>query len=269
MANATYADLLGDDILLHYDASDASSIFEDTAGSDAAEDGDTVRCWKPQSTASMTGFVTEATNGPTYRANYASSGYPAIEFDGTDDRLVLNTPGLVPFTRLFFLYAAERSTAFAVMRVLSIGTSASHYIAAGTASSINNRLQSVGGTALTLDFPFADRKAVAACVIGDGQNQIDQLANGTGNKLTSVISASLGDRFVVGMRPDGAQFWQGPIFEIMVIAGTCEWGQVIRAAKIMRDKWGIDDPNAYPQKITGTGTAGFTGIRGVSRRLGT
>jgi len=222
-----------------------------------------VRCWKQQAGASLAGNITEATNGPTYRANYASSGYPAIEFDGTDDRLVLNTPGLVPFTRLFFLYAAERSTANLTMRALSIGVNATHYIASGTSNSISNRLQSAGGTAFFLDFVFADLRSVAACVIGNGQNQIDQLANGNGNKLTGVISASLGDRFNVGMRPDAAQFWQGAIFEIMVIAGTCEWGQVIRAGKIMRDKWGIDDPNAYPQKITGGGTAGFTGIRGM------
>lgn len=251
MANATYADLLGSDILLHFDASDAGSLFTDTAATTAASDGDTVRAWTQQAGASLGGNAIEATNAPIYRSNYAASGYPALEFDGSNDRLVLDAPGLVPFTRLFFLYAATRSTENLTLRVFSIGTELTHYIAAGTATSILNRLQSVGGTALTLDFEYEDRKAVSACVIGDGQNQINELGNGTGNKLTSVISGSLGDRFVIGMRPNAEQFWSGPIFEIMVIAGTCEWGQVIRAAKIMRNKWGIADPNALPQKASG------------------
>lgn len=93
MANATFANLFGSDLLLHADASAPSSLFTDAACTSLASDASEVKGCTQQSDATITTPFT-GTNGPTYRANYASSGYPALEFDGVNDRLGVSGVGL-------------------------------------------------------------------------------------------------------------------------------------------------------------------------------
>jgi hypothetical protein len=266
MADATFADLFGSDILLHYDVSDASKLFTDTGGTSVASNGNEVKCVKASADAAKTGSIT-GTNGPTYRSNYASSGYPALEFDGSNDRLGITGAGLAVadfmvlccFTRISGTASTVwyRGTDLVnLIRQLYTGD-AGHQVQYGIASSY---------TALTISGTVTGRN-VWASAFRTGQVELDSMGFGTGNRATP-YGGTLGDAFYLGAGESGGVLQPANMAfnEILVIGSLCEWGQVIRAGKIMRNKWGISDPNALPQ--TAGGTSGFTGLSGVGR-LGT
>ena len=264
MADATFADLFGSDILLHYDASDAASLFTDTGGTTPAADGNEVKCITPQSDASLQVNLTNA-NGPTYRANYASSGYAALQFDGVNDALVQATTGLAS-TRFFVVAAfTPISTVGTIWNRGATVANMCRLYWNGTSSYI---FQSLGGTNdVNASATLVSGKIVASCVIGSGHTEIDVLGPSFGVQ-NHTISASIAQNFNLGVSNFSGftQYGNFAFHELLLIAGTCEWGQVVRASKILRNKWGIADPNALPQKAGGT--SGFTGLSGVGR-LGT
>lgn len=110
---ATLFQLLGSALALHYDASDASKLFTDTGGTVLVADGNTIKCWKPNSDAALQVNLTEATNGPTYRANYSATGFAGVEFDGVNDALEQLTTGFVPGSRMSSLAVVSPISAYA------------------------------------------------------------------------------------------------------------------------------------------------------------
>lgn len=261
MADATFADLFGDELYLHYDASDASKLFTDAGGTSAASDGNEVKCIKPQADAFFQVNLTNA-NGPAYRSNYASSGYAALEFDGTNDVLQNLSTGIGTATRGFVLFA---STPLNSGTNWCRGASGSVFLRGfpGTTS------EAMQNASLTLSMTgLASGRRVTAYVGGANQSQIDALGFSVGNQVNYITSGLTG-AFTLGAIYTGSlsQFHQMAFYECLVIGPNCEWGQVLRAAKILRNKWGITDPNALPQAASG-GVTGFTGLSGVGR-LGT
>jgi len=97
--------VLGSRIIGEWAADVPSNIFTDTAGTTLATNGDAVAAWGPTSYSLTSGLATQTTAGsrPIYRSNYASSGYPAIEFDGSNDGLLIphvsawNSTGVTAF----------------------------------------------------------------------------------------------------------------------------------------------------------------------------
>lgn len=263
MADATFTDLFSTDILLHYDVSDASKLFTDTGGTSAAADGNEVKCIKPQSSAALAVNLTNAT-GPAYRTNYSSSGYPALEFDGTNDALFQATTGLTA-GRFYMLIAFHRPSAAGLRVQWFRGTSASHYVqsyAVGNTLSFDQAGGSGGLTAVTTNGSIAGKRVVSYAIGTDNQ-QVDGLVLGVGG--TGNVSASLNEQFVLGAQRIAGSLAYFDTFafqELLLIAGTCEWGQVIRGAKILRNKWGITDPSALPQQPAPGGAIGGGSLNG-------
>lgn len=262
MADATLSDLLGSELLLHYDASDAASLFEDSAGTDAAEDADPVLCWKPQADAAWAVNLTEGTNGPTYRANYSSSGYAALEFDGSNDVLSNSSPGFGTGEGGFFI--AVYTPIGASNTIWSRGNSGSHYfrhLGATTAGSIQS---SIGGP--TASGTLANARRCVACAFRGTHSQIDVLGFSGGNQ-TNWVSASLSAWFQVGAyntgSPSFSQFGNFALHEIIAVGDAAEWGQVLRATKLLRTKWGITDPNPTPQAAS-SGSSTYSRSRVVN-----
>lgn len=87
----TIYSVLGSSLLAEWAADQPSTIYEDTGGTDAAEDGDMVAAWRSTSNSALSSLATQSTSGdrPIYRSNYAGSGYPCIEFDGSGDALII------------------------------------------------------------------------------------------------------------------------------------------------------------------------------------
>lgn len=75
-------------LLWTLDSSDPSKLFADTAKTTPITDGGGGAA-VVSAGGSITTDALQSTSGsrPTYRANYSSSGYPALEFDGTADYL--------------------------------------------------------------------------------------------------------------------------------------------------------------------------------------
>lgn len=261
MADATFADLFGSDLLSHFDASDASSIYSDT-GVTLAADGEEVLQLNQQSDAVVSDPMV-ATAGPTYRVDFNSSGYAALEFDGVNDVLTIADAGFAVGGRFFVLCAYtyisgstiwSRGSSGSWIRLLSNSTTASLQIP----------------SALNQTPTLPSTKRVAAVVSGDDQHQIDLLGFCSGSQ-TSGVPVDMTKYLTLGALRTGvstvSQFGAFALHEILAVGASCEWGQVLRAAKLMRSKWGLTDPNGTPQAAT-VGVPPFTGI-GSSRRLGT
>lgn len=259
--DATLTDLLGSDILLHYDVNNAASLFTDTGGTMSASNGNEVKCVKPQADAAFQVNLSNST-GPTYRSNYAASGYAALEFDGVNDALLNASTGMSTGQKTFIITAYTWISAAGTLW----NRGNSQWTRAYGSSTTMGIQDSLGGF-VTAAAPAA--KIVGCFVAGSGQTQIDLLGFSTGD-LHNSVSGSLTGAFTAGALNTGSlsQFGNFALHELLVIGAGCEWGQVLRASKLLRTKWGVSDPNSTPQVVSG-GSSGFTGIRGISKRLGT
>lgn len=251
MADATYADLLGSDLLLHYDASVPANLFTDVAGTLPASDGNEIKCWAASADAAITNKASH-TAGPIYRENYAATGYPGLEFDGVDDALRVTGTTLSATSRYFLLVAFHPvSTVFGTL--ISRGSSGTIYhriykstiyaMQGGSTLTVPSTLTAGGLTDVVLSSVWGVNQTVL-----DSRLQAAGTSGGAGYTLADVLTIGAGD------------FGGGPtqpancvIREVILVGSGCEWGQVQRAAKIMRNKWGVSDPNPLPQASSGGG----------------
>lgn len=250
MADATVADLLGDDLLCHWDASDATSVWTDTGGTSQAGDGDDVKGWSQQADASQSGLLTEATNPPVYDADYDATGYPAVVFDGTNQKLFIPSTGIVT------------GAARLVLSVITHVSGVTNYCF-GNANSQYLRLYygSVfqgSGTSVGLEGTNPAKQCVAARFdapwLAVGQSA------GVGG--TTGMNAGLTGAFTLGaLNQNGgfSQYGACAVHEVLLIAGTCEFGQVVRCSKLLASKWGTTDNNATPQVTGGLLRVGMNG----------
>lgn len=76
-------------LVYQLDALASGSLWANDGKTTPASDGGVVAVWSPNASCSVTtdAIQTSNTKRPLYRANYSSSGYPAIEFDGSNDEL--------------------------------------------------------------------------------------------------------------------------------------------------------------------------------------
>lgn len=77
-------------LLYKLDARQLGSLWANDAKTVQATDGSVVAVWSPLSGSTITTDLVQTSNTlrPLYRANYNSSGYPGVEFDGANDAMV-------------------------------------------------------------------------------------------------------------------------------------------------------------------------------------
>lgn len=77
-------------LVYRLDASDTATMWSDTGKTTQITDGTAVATWAPKAGAVTTDAVQSTlANRPTYRASYLSSGYAAVEFDGSNDFMTI------------------------------------------------------------------------------------------------------------------------------------------------------------------------------------
>jgi len=243
MPDATLKDLFGAELLMRYDASDASKLFTDTAGTIAATNGSEVKCWKPTADAVLNVNLTNA-NGPQFQTNYASSGYAALVFDGVNDAMLNTTTGLSTGQRAFVLAVFTWIGAAGTLWCRGNGSA---WLRGFCSTTGDQQQDSVVGLNSSSGLPTGRR--VAAFVAGANQSQVDSLGFSGGSRANQV-PATTSAAFTVGALNTGSlsQFGNFAVNEIVVVGAACEWGQVLRGATLLRSKWGITDPNAVPQQ---------------------
>lgn len=92
-------------LVYRIDAQDITTMFSDAAEATQITDGTGIYTLVPKTGSSVTTRAIQATSAsrPTYRANFDSSGLPAIEFDGTNDTMTIahsigwNTTTIIEF----------------------------------------------------------------------------------------------------------------------------------------------------------------------------
>jgi hypothetical protein len=253
MADATIVDLLGSDILLHHDSSDTSTLWADTAETTPATDGGTVLSWSRQSSASLDLSYFVAANGPTYRADYNSTGYPGLQFNGTTNLLRTPGTGLSAGQKLYSLCV---STFISGTTVWNRG-GGTGYLRQYGGNLLQSGVSSGSG-------PTSTSRICCASVAGPNQTEFHSL---TGNAGQDWLLSTLGTPIVLGAFEGSlnsfSQYGAVVIHEILFIASTSEWGQVLRAAKVLRDKWGQTDPSSVPQATGGGASFPLIGPGGL------
>lgn len=114
-------------LITEWSADTASKLYSDTGKTTLVADGGTVAAMVASAGSYVSSDMVQSISGnrPTYRANYSSSGYPALEFDGTNDGMTAAHN------------AAWNSTDLTVLLVATWigGTTADRYITGKSSSS--------------------------------------------------------------------------------------------------------------------------------------
>lgn len=268
---ATIYTVLGSSLLLEWAADQAATIYEDTGGSDTAEDGDSVASWRSTANGSLSLLASQSTalNRPIYRANYASSGYPGIEFDGSNDGLLIPHNSALNITNqtIVMVLKADAISAwrFAISRVGDSGWSQGVHVTAQNSTEITfgvNQATPASG----VQTGTANRVIVCARYNG---TSVEVWLNDTEinafRRSISVSSHSQQGGIGNGGGVGGNYPWDGAIQHILWCNGACSRTAIEYVINALGDRWGISITD--PPSIGG-GTSGFTGLSGVGR-LGT
>ncbi len=258
---------LGSSLLLEWAADEPTTIYEDTGGTDAAEDGDGVASWRSTANGSLSLLATQSTSGsrPIYRSNYASSGYPAIEFDGTDDGLLIPHNAGMSITNQTIFIVAKADTVSAYRMLLSkVGNGGWTTGLAATTINGTNLSTYVNGTAYGTLKPGSNRFIFVfrydGSLIRLWRNDAEiQSLDLVGSVTANTSNGGIGN----GGQSGGNYPWDGPIQHIVWCNGSYSRAAIDYVVNALGDRWGISIENPP------SGTSGFTGLSGLSGRLGT
>ena len=224
------------------DASSIATLFSDTGKTTQVSDGGTVAVWTaPNGSITTDALQSTSGNRPTYRSNYGSSGYAAVEFDGSNDHLSVAHSSAWNVSIIdLFLVLTSTSLASGTYRgivgkwsngswndgwgvayalgVLSLG--APHYTNVACKATINNRLL------LHCHFENGCNGCIEGGIYGGST-----AGAGPANNSTSV--------FVGRADPSGAYYFAGAMNELRVYAGGETDATILNVKNDLRRKWGL------------------------------
>lgn len=237
--------------LIHaVDASDAASMFSDTGKTTPIVNAATVAAMVPVSGSlvAIDCLQSTANKRPLYHSNYSSSGYPGLQFDGSNDELtVVHDAGFVSTSYDFF----------AVVTMVSI-TGQKLIAAKLTNSSWNDGLSLVcnagtleGGAPSYSRFNQAGvwvagtrtviwgRSATSNTLVyigKPGDVQIfDRPRSGSAASCASTVSYSIGSG-----SGGGSYFASFVLHELQIRIATESVGAAITRARALENKWGVN-----------------------------
>lgn len=265
---ATIYSILGSSLLAEWAADQPTTIYEDTGGTDQAEDGDGVAAWRTTGNGTLSLLATQSTVGsrPAYRSNYSASGYPAVEFDGADDGLIIPHHSAFDVTKLLVFVVAKADT-LSAWRMLW--------------SRVNNGSWLLGphlAVYSATDLYFVIDNVAAGCVVKPGtsnknifcgrynlisQSLFRNATVATGGERTAAMGThSVGGGIGNGGAGGGNYPWDGPIFHLMICDNTPDFSMtaIEQIMYLLSQRWGISytQPPSYGGggKFEPVGTAG-------------
>jgi hypothetical protein len=268
---ATIYTVLGSSLMLEWAADQPSTIYEDTGGTDAAEDGDPVASWRSTANGSLSLLSNQSTlaNRPAYRANYAASGYPAIEFDGSNDGLFIPHNAALSITNqtIFIVAKADTLSAWRILlsKVGNPSWTTGIHVAAYSATQLNFI---ANGALLGTVLPDTSSRFILAMRYNgvSGEIWLNDTAIGAATTSLTVTANTADGGIGNGGSAGGPYPWDGAIQHILWCSGACSRTAMEYIVNALGDRWGISITD--PPSIGG-GVTGFTGLSGLTGRLGT
>ena len=240
MANTTVEDILGDGLLAYWHAADL------TVG-----DGNQVSAWadrKNSISMAQSSFMFR----PTLRTNYSSTGYPAVEFNGSDQFLEASDSSL-DVTKFAILFAALQNTAGTSDTVYQVGSSSYCRIMANSTTKGDYRIQNgaqsttgAGGSSTGINVVRARCQATDILMLKN-YRKVGQHSNPTTAQNSSHYH-------YMGSRGGTMQFFDGGIFAVAFVdLNECSWYGVEEAAVQMENDFGLTLLDTLPQAPSGGG----------------
>ena len=246
MASTTVEAILGAGLLAYWHADDL------TAG-----DGNAISSWLDRKNSIDMAQAT-GSKQPTQRDDYASTGYAAAEFDGTDDALSCTDADL-DVSKFAILAAVKQNTAAAADTVYAVGGATYCRLMADSTSKGDFRVQNGGVSSIGAQGSTTGVNVVAARC----QTEVIQVHNyeDVGLHITpGTLNTS--DNHFMGARNGTMQYFDGGIFAIAFVdLNVCSWYGVIEAMVQMQNDFGLTLLDTLPQAAEGGGSSEYSPFR--------
>lgn len=230
-------------LLYQLDAAAIATLFSDTAKTTQMANGGSVAAWTaPNGSITTDAVQSTSASRPTYRSNYASSGYAAVEFDGTDDAMsVAHSVAWNNSIVDMFLVLTSTSLASGTYRGL-VGkwTNGSWNDGWGAAYALGNFSSGAPTYSNTICKGLVNSRILIHCHFESGCNGCEQGPvyggglNGTG-PASNTASVFIGRADAIG-----AYHFQGAINEIRIYGGGETDATIINVKNALRAKWGLN-----------------------------
>lgn len=186
---------------------------------------------------------------PIHRTDYASSGYPAAEFDGVDDFLSVDDP-MLDVTKFAFLCAVKQATAGTADTVYAVGASSYCRMMANSSNIGDFRIQNGSISTSGAASGSSGINVVAGRCQGDGYMWI-QNGPATAQRVGDVTINADSEHFM-GARGGTVQFFDGGILAFAFIdLQLVGWYKVVEAAVQMEQDFGLTLHDQLPTAVGG------------------
>jgi len=229
---------------LWLDASDASTLFTDSAGTTAATaDGDPVGCWKDKSGNAKNATQPNGTKKPLLKIN-AKNSKNTIRYDGVDDGMI-NAVGLTSGT-----YSGVIHVFFAASKPTSGGT---YFVERQTGPCKAFFFWQTGPYIESDGSTYAKTMTSGSySLFNSAGSVVSHITSGTSGSVARVnrssvtfssnqyASVSGSSGYILAEREGGqGQRWPGDYFELLVYTKTLTNDEIQNVENYLIDKWGI------------------------------
>jgi len=231
--------------LLHDFSAASGNRYQDQAKTTAANDGDPVGVWSPTGQGSLSLDMIRLSadsRRPTYRANYDSSGYPALEFNGTSHGMNLSITGYPAYLATKWMLAAVDLNASGFNTILGQSTGIpSQFYHNGSTLAFQAGISITAAAASALDGRFVI--GFLSKPSGSGLSVISAHNQCIGGRKTAESSGTNSGNLFIGCHINTANFWSGCIHQIMFGSGNLTVMQFRNMQEQLAADWGISaDP---------------------------
>lgn len=230
--------------LLHQlDTSVIGTMFSDTGKTTQITNGGTVAAWAaPNGSITTDAVQSTSASRPTYRSNYGSSGYPGLEFDGSNDQMsIAHSSGWnASIIDVFIVLTSTNNGAPGSFRGIhskfgnDLWTTgwgavyATGWLSFGAAAYNNEEVFARINQRILMHLHYEAAKN--GCDQGDSIYAGSRMGSGPTNTTANVL---------IGGAPGGTYPFAGAMHEIAVYTGGETDQDVLTIKNTLRAKWGL------------------------------
>ena len=230
-------------LLYQLDASVVGTMFSDTGKTTQITDGGAVAAWTaPNGSVTTDCLQSTLANRPLYRANYSSSGYAAVEFDGSNDAMSVAHSAAWNVSILDVLMViTSTSLATGTYRgIIGKWTNSSWNDGWGLTYSLGNF--SIGAPTYTnvVCKAVINSRILIHCHFESGCNGCDNGNVYGGGTAGTGPQNNSGSVLIGRADSSGAYHFQGALNELRVYSGGETDATLVSVKNALRAKWGLN-----------------------------